>query len=189
MLNIYQLDTSGNSPNNRIIQENHTLNGLRVRTICPLVTPFFSESVSVIDNRNNRVLSKGEYNFYSIESLASAMYGKEIYNLILIRNRDVSDNVSITYQTLGGDYVNNSSKTKGLIDCIYSDNRPVNWFNIIDVPSEFTPSLHLHSMGDSIGYEYLVAAIDRLNHTLSIANSLRDDRILKYIDDTVNSTR
>jgi hypothetical protein len=110
------------------------------------------------------------------------MYGKEIYNIILIVNELVSPNVAIDYQVLGGEYSQTSEATKPLIDALYSDSRSVTWNNVTDEPSQFNPSHHLHAVGDVIGFEYVVAALERIRNVLLTASSLSMDKTLSYLD-------
>ncbi len=179
---IYQLDTTGVSPDNKIANEPHTLAAKKVRALAPLHSPFFKDSVIIKDSSNNRTLANTEYKFYSLQALASAMYGKEIYNIVLITNPAVSSNVSITYQTLGGEYNRVYESTKDLLDQLYSDNRPVTWPNIEDEPESFNPVHHLHAVGDTIGFEYVVAALERLRTVIMTSALMQSDKILEYVE-------
>ncbi len=179
---VYQLDTTGTNPDNKITDEVHTLSTKRVRTIAPIHNPFFKDSVVIKDTANNRILQDTEYRFYSLQQLASAKYGKEIYNIVLITNTSVSSNISITYQTLGGEYNRSFDGIKELIEQLYDDNRPVSWPNISDVPESFDPLLHLHNVNDLIGFEYVVAALERLRTVTMTKALLLADDVLKIYD-------
>ncbi len=181
---IYPLDTTGLSINNKIVKEPHTLAVKRIRAIAPNNAPFYKDSVIVYDaNSNDRVLATTEYTFFGLQEIASANIGKEIYGIILIHNSAVSNNVKVSYQTVGGEYTRDLSNTKKLLDILNNDSRSIAWPNIIEKPDAFNPSLHLHSIGDVTGFEYLVAAIERLIQTIRVKNSYALDELLEYVDE------
>lgn len=184
---IYSLDTTGVDINNKITDEVHQLQSKKVRAISPRYSPFFSESISMKDTLTGLPISSESYKFFNLQGLASAMYGKEIYNIILITDENISNNVEVTYQTLGGEYTRLYDSGIDLINMLYDDNRPVDWPNIIDKPEEFKPNLHLHAIGDTIGFEYLVASIERLRTTIMVASCLRADDIMTYLENRLGS--
>jgi hypothetical protein len=185
----YLLDTTGISSNNKIIDETHILQQNKIRALVPIYGPFYKDGLVITDTDTNLPLQNTDYKFYSIQSLASAMYGKEIYNAILITNQAISNNIKITYQTLGGEYSRNYTSIKDLLQRVYSDNRPYNWSSIENQPTEYNPSLHLHAIGDTIGFEYLVAALERLTNTIATGSSLAADQMLSYLDTKLASLK
>lgn len=182
---IYLEDLTGNKPQNKIIDEMHLLIPGIKKVIAPQYAPFYKEGLIIEDIDNNNVLLETDYQCIEIQSLLSAITGKQVSNIILITNPLVSNNIKITYQTVGGEYSRSYASTKSLLDKLYSDTRPVLYNNLTDKPSEFNPVLHLHAIGDLIGFEYVVAALERVRNAILIQNSLATDTILKYLDDKI----
>lgn len=179
---VYQLDTTGVNRNNKVLYEPHQLETRRIRALSPLHAPFFATSVIIKDSLTNATVPRTSYKFFNLQALASAMYGKEIYTIILITDPNVSDNVKVTYQTLGGEYTRIYDSTVDLINILNSDNRPAAWPNITNKPESFAPNLHLHAVGDTIGFEYVVSALERLRNTMLVASNLRADDVLAYLE-------
>lgn len=179
---IYQLDSTGTNVNNKVVREPHQLETRRIRAVAPLHAPFFTESVVILDSLTGLVVPPASYKYFSLQALASAMYGKEICDIILITDPTVSDNIEITYQSLGGEYTRIYDSTVALLNLVNSDSRPVEWPNIINRPETFNPTLHLHSAGDPIGFEYLIASLERLRISFMTSSSLTADDVLKYLD-------
>ena len=180
----YPLDPTGNNPNNKIIGEQHTLVNRNVRAIALRYGAFFAESVIIIDNVVNKPLTKAQYVCDQLYELPSTEYGKEVYALLLITDTTVSNDVSITYQAVGGPYSASVEAIIAQIELLNLDARPVAWPNIIGKPAEYNPAHHLHDIGDTYGWEYIVHAINRVRDAIMMGDSASHDSILSYIDRT-----
>lgn len=188
--NRYQLDLSGVSSNNLVADEPHVLISKTVRSIAPTYGPYFTESVEVWDNKTSTKLTKGlDYRCLDIVGLPTAQSGKEICTVIAITSTAVSQDVRISYQALGGGYERNYESIRLLIDALANDTRQVEWNNIVDRPVEFTPTMHLHKLGDLIGFEYLVSVIERLQTAVLMGDELSHGSMLSYMEDSLASLR
>lgn len=180
----YPLDPTGTSTNNLVSGEIQNLTPNRnVRAIATLYGAFFTESLVVTDTSNNKVLTPGtQYYAAEMYELPTARYGKEICAVILITDATVSNQVSLTYQALGGPYGTSATAIISQIENLQLDTRPVAWGDILDRPSEFPPAFHLHDIGDVYGFEYLVHAIDRVRDAIEVGDTYQFDQIYSYID-------
>ena len=182
VINRFSLDTTGLSPNNLVVNEPHILANARIRAIAPIHASFFKQGVILKITSTNTILNQSQYKFYSIQALASAKFSKEIYDIILVTDSAVPSDISVTYQALGGDYTFTSETTKQLIDELYADTRNTGWSNVVDIPSTFNPVHHIHAAGDVVGFDYVVAALERIANTIAISTSRSADEIYTYLE-------
>jgi hypothetical protein len=179
----YPLDPTGVSLNNKVQNEVHQMVRRNNRAIIPTYGAFFTESLVVTDTATNRILvNVTDYSAVELYEVPTAKFGKEVCAVILITNPTVSDQVSITYQAVGGDFSTNFPAVMSMVEALSIDDRPLSWPSIIDLPSEFPPSHHLHDAGDIYGFEYLVHACERIREALILGNVEADDRLYAYVD-------
>lgn len=175
----FELDITGLNPSNLIIDEPHVLSSRDVRSVSPLYGPYFNESVVVKDGAT--VLVKDiDYQLTELHQEATLKYGKEISTVILIINPSVSSNVTITYQTLGGHYINDGAIIANLYESVINDNRPVNWNNVFNKPSFYPPTLHRHLLEDVYGFEAVVDALERIRNAITLGQL---DLVLALIEE------
>lgn len=175
------LDPSGVSPDNLVTGEPHTLIANRnYRCIAPDQGAFYANSLKVYDGTT--LLTTEQYYACEMYELPSERYGAEIDAIIIINDTSVSNNVTITYQALGGPYGTSAQAIIQQIEALQLDDRPVAWGDIIGKPSEFPPSYHLHDIGDVYGFEYVVHALDRIRDAILIGDQAAFDAVYRYID-------
>lgn len=187
---LFNLDLTGTNVNNRVIGEPHSLPVRRYRSIAPLYGPYYTESLIVTDASNSELLTKDiHYKCVDIVGIPTAQTGKEICTVLVITAPTVSSQVTITYQALGGGYEHNHEAIKKLIDNLLVDDRPVYWPSIINRPADFTPSHHLHAIGDVYGFEYLTSELERLRTSIMLGDERSHTDILNYIDSNINTIK
>lgn len=178
----YQLDLTGRDIDNLIQGEEHTPPMKLVRSIAPTYGPYYSETMRVYDINTNVLLTKNiDYLCVDVLGLPTAQTGKEICSILLLVNQKITG-VRIDYQTLGGPYEKDYSAIRLLIENLVNDNRAVSWPNITNKPDGFNSNMHLHKLGDVIGFEYLVVEIERLKTAILIGDEINHTEILSYID-------
>lgn len=179
----YPFDPTGTSPANLVVNEEHTLPARNIRAVAPLHGGYYTESLVVVDASNNQTLTKGvDYDVAEFYQMASSRTGKEVCCVILITNAAVSNQVLITYQAVGGEFSTSAEVIEQLLEALNLDNRPVTWPSILNRPSEFTPSQHLHDVGDIFGFEYHVHALERIVRALEIGDDRQHEALLAYFD-------
>lgn len=162
-----ELDITGTNPDNRIIDEPHTLGSTQVRSIAVNYGPFFSESV-VVKNGANTLVRGSDYQIVELHQEATLKYGKEISSVILIINSQIQSNVTVTYQALGGHYCYDDTAIANLYQSVMNDNRPVDWTNVLDKPTQYPPTLHRHLMDDLYGFEAVVDYLERIKQAITL---------------------
>lgn len=181
----FDLDLSGNSPYNLISSEAVALTGsLTYRSFAPKYGPYYYESVEVRDAHTLRVLVKDiEYQCKDLATAATAVTGKDLYRTVIVLNTAISNDILVSYQTIGGEYVQDYSAIQVLTNNLLADTRPLGWPGIVGKPQTYDPTMHLHALGDATGFEYLVSALEMVRQTILSGDQIQSDAILRYIDD------
>ncbi|MNU19574.1 hypothetical protein D3C71_78030 [compost metagenome] len=183
----YPLDPTGTNPDNLVVDEPHTLPARQIRAVATEYGAFYTESMVVVDAATNQPLVKGvQYYAAELYEVPSGMFGKEVCAIILIKDPSVSPNIRIRYQAVGGEYSRSVTAIIQQIEALNLDDRPVEWGSIINKPSEYPPSHHLHDLGDIYGFEYMVHALDRIRDAILRGDDISHDTIYQYIDSRDN---
>lgn len=182
----YELDITGKNKSNLVEGEIHTLSSRDIRAAATKYGPYFGESLIVYDNVSNTPLTRNkDYICSEIYKEATLRYGKEIYGVVLILNKNVSSTIRLTYQVLGGKYSNTAENIVTLYETAMSDNRPVEWNNVLNKPYGFKPSLHQHLLKDVVGFEVLVDSLDRLGRSITLGNLPAFEYLIEHLNDEI----
>lgn len=167
---LLELDLVGNNVSNFIQDEPHTLSNKQVRSIAPKLGAFYAYSVIVRDGAT--ILARGvDYQIVELHQEATLRTGKEISSVILVINFSVSSNVTVSYQALGGHYTRSDAAIANLYQSVITDNRSVNWTNIFNKPTEFTPAIHRHLLDDVYGFEPIVDYLERIKKAITLGQT------------------
>lgn len=178
----YELDPTGVNPDNLVTAEVHELSGMAVRAVTPTYAPYFTESLEVYDATSNLRLTRGiHYQCVTLSQEATLRYGKELCSVILIVDRSVSNTVRINYQTLGGLYVYDASAVATMYENVMKDNRPVDWVNVLNKPTQYPPTLHNHLLNDLYGFEALTDVLERIQGAITLARVPAFEAVLDYL--------
>lgn len=164
------LDITGTNPDNRIIDEPHTLSNRPTRSIAPNHGPFFATGLQI--RNGSTVLVRGvDYQIVELHQEATLLYGKEIASVILIINSSIPSNVTISYQALGGHYSYSDHAIANMYQSVINDNRPVDWSNVFNKPTEFNPTIHRHLLDDIFGFEPIVDYLERIKRAITLGQA------------------
>lgn len=182
--NRYPVDLTGTAASNKISSEPVMLTTRKVRVFSPLQAPFFAKNIIIVDTATGQPLTATQYKCYNLLEVPTKLagIGNEVYSCVVVTDQGVSNNLIITYQTVGGDYVSGFDSIVRLVKDLTQDSRPVTWDNVIDRPTQFEPNQHLHPVSETIGWEYLISAIQQLATVLMLGDDVKKDFILQYID-------
>ena len=118
----YPEDPTGVNPDNLVSGEIHQLSNRPIRVAVPKYAPFFTDSLIVYDGLTQQPLVRGQdYKIPTISREATLRFGKEIADAILIENSNVSDEIRITYQVLGGVHQNNIDNIVNIYEQFVND--------------------------------------------------------------------
>lgn len=166
---MYPLDPTGLAISNKIVAENHTVqppNNISDSSfVIPRATPFFGESLIVRTGptETSQRLEEGidyllTHNFVTV----SSQYGKQIYGSITLINRAFSNDIFLTYQTLGGDFTSDNhsiieERTRQLYNIL-----TVTWEQVSGNYPQLPPYSHDMNSGDLVGFGEVTDAVNRL---------------------------
>ena len=182
----YALDVTGINPDNAVVNESHTLDARPVRVFAPQYGPFYTNNVVVRDVTLTTLLVNGkDYVCSELLQEASLRIGLEICQFIVITNPTISSNVTVSYQTVGGEYVDDVSNVIGMYETLLNDNRLVNWNNIGNKPYQYNPSLHQHLLSDITGFEPVVTALERVRNAILLSDSPVFEAMLAWVNNQI----
>jgi hypothetical protein len=184
----YALDPTGHNVDNAVSGEVKNLSPAQIRAAATTYGPFFTESLTVYDHSNNRLLVRGvDYQCIEMLQEATLRFGKEIAQLILIINPAVSSSVRLNYQVLGGHYQNNNDALVNIYNTYMMDDRPVDWSNVLNKPLEYTPSLHAHLLEDLVGFEPVVVALERIRNAIVLSDVPAFEALIDWVNANAGS--
>lgn len=180
----YAEDFTGVNPDNLIVGEIISLSDRPIRVGVPKYAPFFSKSLVITDRLTQRVLVKGvDYRIPVIVQEASLRAGEEIADAFLIENPDVSSEIQVTYQCLGGAYQSNIDNIAKIYESYMNDNRSVDWnTGVFGKPDSYPPSLHPHWLRDIYGFEPITVQLERIAQAITLGNTPAFEMFLDAIE-------
>lgn len=178
----YTLDPTGLNPDNRVVGEIHNLSSRDIRAAAPIYGAYFTDSLRVYDNSTDKLLARGtDYQCVELLQDASLSYGKEICLLVLILNKQISNQIRINYQVLGGGFQNPADNIINLYENVIKDERPVDWVNVLNKPLEYPPSLHQHLINDVVGFQSLIHSIERVRNAIILSDVPAYEALLDHV--------
>ncbi|WP_144106743.1 hypothetical protein [Paraburkholderia sp. BCC1886] len=178
----YPLDVTGTAQSNYVTGEEHAIGVAPNRAIAPTYGAFFDESVQIVDLNTLATLNRNQFQFQNLHTEATSLTGMAVWAIVVIIDPNVSPNVSLTYQALGGEHGMPLAAIANQIQTLSTDARTVAFSNITDKPSTYTPVLHMHAIGDTYDWDYVVTALEMCLNAVQLAEASTYDTTLAYID-------
>jgi hypothetical protein len=179
----YNLDPIGTNPDNLVANEPHTLEPHPVRVIAPTAGAYYGNSLVVFDSLTQTMLTLNtDYKLAELLQEPTSRYGQAVYALIAITNPNVSSEVSITYQCLGGYFQYDYSNLIDAYITAIGSGAPVDWLYILNKPYEYPPTLHQHLMVDLWGMEFVVSALERIRTAIMLSDVPTYEALIDYIN-------
>lgn len=182
----YPLDRTGKAATNLVTDELHQLNNANYRVLVPRYGAFFTDSITVREAASGRVLKKGvDYYPAMLYKTPTVDTGLEVHQLIIVTDPTASANLLFNGQMLGGEYSYNWDAIVQLIQSLKLDQRSVLFDNIIGKPELWQPTPHLHDIGDVFGFEFHVAAMERIRQAIMMGGAAQIKAIYDYLDNQI----
>ncbi len=178
----YPLDPTGVNPNNLVVGEIQTMPVQAIRCIALNNGAFFTQGLVVTDQNTHLPLNPSQYYAGQMYEWPSAQFGLQVCSVIVITDPTVSSSVSVQYQAVGGEFSTTAFAIVQMVNALNLDNRPASWPFIIAKPAAFAPSAHLHAAGDLYGFEYVVAALDRVRSAILLGDGAAMAALYNYVD-------
>lgn len=188
--NRYPVDYTGTAPSNLVQNEAVVLATRKVRVFVPAQAPYFTNTMVIKDATSGATLNSTQWKSYYVVQAATALTGMNltVCVAVAILDQGVSNNLTISYQTVGGDYVGGYDNILQLVQSLTADTRPVTYPNVINAPTAFTPSQHLQSLNNTLGWEYVIGAVEQLKMTILLGDDVKKDAVLNYITQSLASS-
>jgi Phage Tail Collar Domain. len=179
---IYPLDLTGERQANRI-SERHVIGVNQYRAFSLKHGPFYTKGLTVKERNGTKPLRRGiDYEcvfFYS--KLAMLTKGLEIAGVIVIINPEVSTDIEVHANIVGGPYTHTAEAIQQAIEALELDNRNQYWREVVEKPDLFQPTPHIHDLGDVFGFQFIVDIIGQMTDVLMIGDNAQMVDIKKRI--------
>lgn len=147
-MNTYNFDSTGLSPDNRVSNEKHTVSTVNASMhnyFVPRYAPFFANNFVIIDTASGEPLELGDdYVLTHKYEEGTFNVNQDIYGSVTLKDPARTGTFSLVYQTLGGDFTNESSQSieNGL--ALLHDLTTIDWSELTSVPETFPLTPHNH---------------------------------------------
>lgn len=180
----YKFDPTGVSLDNYVGNETRQLRRMPVRCIIPINGAFYQKGFVIYDQAFPGLpLVPGEqYELHQLYPDPTHAAGIAAYGLVVITDTDVSDNITMSYQAVGGEWSNMMVAIAQLLTTLAGDNRSTLWSNLSGVPDSFTPVHHQHAVGDGYDFDQWTFAIERILAAVKLRDLISHDSILTDVD-------
>ena len=178
----YPLDRTAKAVTNRVDDEPHDVGVQYNRIIAPNAGPYYEDSMVIYDSSGNKLVKGTDWDPISPYVEASITLGIPVSNMVVIKNKNITEVVLKTYQVPGGLYQTYTDAIIDLINTLMQDGREVKWDDIGGKPTAFQPTPHLHHLKDLYGYEYEILALEEILRAIQNGDIASHDAIYRYVD-------
>lgn len=177
MATAYPFDPSGTSAANRVNNEQHVITSQNFRDyhyIIPKFAPFFENNIAIrMQNPNGtvRTLTKGIDYYFANQFLdASRACAKPVFGAISFLDTDTSGILSISYNTMGGDWTLTTAEISRILAEEMRNPRITAWEQITNLPVRFPVVSHEWNLVDMVGASKVVESLDGIRNTILSIN-------------------
>lgn len=178
----YPLDRTAKAVTNRVEEETHNVGVQYNRIVAPAAGPYYEDSMVVYDTKGNELKKGIDWDPLMPYTEASVTLGIPVTNMLVIKNKDITEVVLKRYQVPGGLYQTYTDAIIDLINSLMQGNREVMWDDIGGKPIRFQPTAHLHHLKDLYGYEYEILALEEILRSIQNGDIASHDVIYQYIE-------
>lgn len=147
----YPLDITGLNPANRVTDEHQYVSAGRslneAGLILPRANPFFAENLEIWTGKEKtgtRLIANVDYYLLNPFVPYLERYNKNFSYGIWVMNKEVTDDLWLHYNALGGDYSINEEKLMEDILGMMTKHRSWRWEDLLNKPATFDPRAHTH---------------------------------------------
>lgn len=189
----YPLDMGGIKPSNLVGPELHSVNEAHFRDyyfLVPDFAPFFIDNFSAqvtVGNVTRDLVEDVDFTFAIPYVTGTRTTGKAMYGAITLHNLNLSDIVSINYQTIGGDQIADKMHVLTILADKAYNPRTTIWDILTNVPNALPPvPNHYQDYDQFFGQEQVVTALVAIRDAIIQNSSLTKEEIAKFLA-TINA--
>ena len=175
MSNPYSFDPTGQLAANRINNEQQIITAPNHRNhhfVVPTFAPYFADNVTITYrdlSNNTRPLVEGIDYHHGFQFIgASRACAKPIYGGISFLNLELTGVVTISYNTVGGDWTIDAQQIEEILSDTLRNPRVTTWEQVVNVPELFPPVDHEWYLQDLVGMKEVKDKVEEI--ALAIAN-------------------
>lgn len=175
MSNPYSFDPTGQLAANRINNEQQIITAPNHRNhhfVVPTFAPYFADNVTITYrdlSNNTRPLVEGIDYHHAFQFIgASRACAKPIYGGISFLNLQLTGVVTLSYNTVGGDWTIDTQQIEEILSDTLRNPRVTTWEQVVNVPHLFPPVDHEWYLQDLVGMKEVKDKIEEI--ALTIAN-------------------
>lgn len=173
----YPLDLTGTSPTNKIVGERREITTNTERVFVPKAGPFYTDSFVIYNDETNLPLKPvDDYLLVQPFAQASLRSGKDVQSAVVLKMA-APVIVRMDYQVVGGEYSWNLGALADLIAELNLDERAVKWGSIIGRPTMYPAAPHIHDIGDTYGWEYVVWQLERITNAILVGDEASHEEL------------
>ncbi len=172
-IDTYPFDPTGRAIGNKIVGEPQIITAENSRDyhfIVPKFAPYFMDSLRIIYKDTTgvqKILVKGVDWYESHEFIsASRACANPVFGSISFLNTDLAGVVYIDYQTIGGEWIQNSQEISRILADRIHNPRIVAWEQVTNLPREFPPIDHEWDLVDMVGMAEVQEALKTIEAAL-----------------------
>lgn len=166
MLKRYPLDLTGQSPSNLVKRELHTLDvDTENRVLYTRMGAYYNHSLVVKQGTKTLVLNK-DYLLFLLWQRATEKTGSPVSRGIHIINKNLLGDIELQYQVVGGEFQDQNEGVTELMALLPHNLKKVYWDEVLEKPSAYIPTQHLHHIHDVFGLSGLIAVVEELRRTV-----------------------
>lgn len=182
----YALDITATAVENKVVNEPYSVGAIRARIFVPSGGPFYGNSTELYDAATGRkLIPRVDYRLLHYYEEASDRTLKPVYAAIQIINSEVSENLLLTTQYVGGEFSYVYYAIVQALEELQNDNRPIAWGDLIGVPAEFVPTNHLHDTRNTYGWRSMVDALTRVETAILQGSQTSMDLIVQTMNQKI----
>ena len=182
MSNVYTLDPTGKNPNNLIYNEIQQVTPNQNTAIVLNAGSYFTNGLIVSITNTNKILVRNvDYITIQLNTELTAKFGQEVCDALLFLGTYNTTSISVTYQCVGGSPSDIISGFQQLLQNTNANSQQLEWQNILNKPTLFTPNNHVNSLSDIYGFEPVVYAIERIYNILKLGNDASFQLLMQWV--------
>lgn len=175
---IYPLDLTGTATTNKIVNEPVAVvppaEVQDAAFFVPSAAPFFRDGFVIKTGTSpgaQTLVENSDYIFSHDFIEASIDLETPISGGVILTNRNYTGTLYLTYQTLGGDFVQNTIDTVVDLTRRHYHVRTVTWSQVANVPNVFPPAHHEHQINDLVSMSEVVAKLIEIKDAILAAQN------------------
>lgn len=176
-------DTTALNPDNYIVDEELQIVAGKYISVVPKYGAFYTKDFVIKDANGNEV-DKSLIAFTDMYEEATRASGQSVFNNAILVDSNLNTKIFVTYRAYGGLFSRNANLLiEWVNEKLNEAVTPIDFFDLIDRPKEYTPKAHLHLWNEVYGWNYIKPHLTRIENAIKLESSVFFDLLVKQIQD------